>query len=220
VFEFSTLDVGEGACSENANPSQRSSRTTEADTVNQLGRPCSICNSRFKREINQAIESGISISVLSEKFEFSRSSGYRHAHHHLHPDPGVISLAEYAEVTTNLLDRFAEIADDMRNIRRAAVAAGNTANAVKAADQELKTLLVMSERMGVDDTRVQEVLSQFRAVSFASLRVMEKHEKVGQAIIAQLETDGESDAQMSVKRVLRESAASQRERAAGVKGNV
>jgi hypothetical protein len=142
---------------------------------------------------------GVSVLALMGRFEFSRSAGYRHLRFHLRPETLVRSVTEYAEDATDLLARLTEIANDLRNVRRAAVSTGNVGSAVRAADAEVRALVAMSDRLGVDDSTVMNALDQLSAVARAAVTVAVEQPLAAEALVQALEERGAVVAAQSVR---------------------
>jgi len=176
--------------------------TQHSSTARQPGRPCSLCAHRHRAEIDAALEMGVSVLALMGRFEFSRSAGYRHLRLHLRPETLMRSVTDHAEDATDLLSRLTEVADDMRNMRRAAVATGNVPSGVKAADAEVRAVLAISERLGVDDSTVIHALDQLSAVARAALVVAEEQPQAAKALLYALEERGAIAAAETVRQAL------------------
>lgn len=61
-----------------------------------MGRACTICEHRRRREIDKAICRGTSLRIIERQFGVSRAALFRHSHHL--PDQGEVPLHFYAEL--------------------------------------------------------------------------------------------------------------------------
>jgi transposase-like protein len=175
---------------------------TSTTSTAALGRPCTICHHRLRAEIEQGIEMGVTISALAERFDFSKSAGYRHVRLHLHPEIPTGSANVYADQPSNILGRLVEVADDLRNMRRAAVSAGNTLSAARTATAEIRALSVMADRLGIENLDVLDTLTQVSDIARAFVGVGARYPEAGDALVSALEARGKTEAADNLRTAL------------------
>jgi hypothetical protein len=159
------------------------------------GRPCAVCSLQPSRrtEVDGLIERGIAISVVSTQTGISKASLYRHSNNHGSTVSDEIEAVTYAGTPTAMLARLDEISNDLRTVRRAAVAAGNALAATRAADAETRSLVAMADRLGVEDTDLADALAQLTALAVAIGQASRRNPLVGYAVAERLRVLGDEE---------------------------
>jgi hypothetical protein len=165
----------------------------DTKSTQTLGRPCSVCSLQPSRrnEVDGLIESGIAISVVSTQTGISKASLYRHSNNHGSTVSDEIESVTYAGTPTAMLARLDEISNDLRTVRRAAVAAGNALAATRAADAETRSLVAMADRLGVEDTDLAESLVRLSALARSVGQAGRRNPEVGALIVEVLRDNGQ-----------------------------
>lgn len=157
-----------------------------------------------RTQVETAMELGFpSMAVIAGQHQISKSSLYRHRAH-LNVVSDVLVVKEYLENPGSFVERLAEIADDMRDVRRGAVAMGNVLNSTRAADSETRALNLLSERLGIDSTDVADTLRQGTAL----YRIVGSHVRhfpeVGRALAQHARQHHEVELANELEQVLQE----------------
>lgn len=113
----------------------------------KAGRPCEVCRSMKRQEIEDMIFTNRPISQISQRYAVSSHSLYRHIRNHAAPAMQEAFRASVKMSTASLVSRIMDVADSARTIR---LNASSEAIALKAGAAELQTLTVLATRMGVD----------------------------------------------------------------------
>jgi hypothetical protein len=139
------------------------------------------------------IESGVAVSVVSAQVGVSKSGLYRHSNNHGSTVSDEIESVTYAGTPTAMLARLDEISNDLRTVRRAAVAAGNAMAATRAADAETRSLVAMADRLGVEDTDLAASLAQLTAIARSVAQAARRDPRVGEVLCFVLDDNGHPD---------------------------
>lgn len=158
----------------------------------RVGRPCSTCS--LPQDKRDEIEQDLlfrnqPVSNVSNARGISPQSLRRHLRHHLRPQLRQ-ALARSEMNLTGLVERVVDIADGARDARLDAEDAGDGRGAARAAEAELRALLVLLSRLGVTDTAVGEALRQSEQFAAAVGQASRRDARVGQAVVARLSANG------------------------------
>lgn len=146
-----------------------------------MARLCSVCTSPRARDINLRLATGASVAAVSREFRVGESSLRRHLSNHL------TAASLDASETTDILDQLAAAMSDMGRVREAALAAGRSETAIKAALATKGIASVFLDRLGIDDLDVAEFRRDSEALARAVGRVTRQDPRVGRAIVVELE---------------------------------
>ncbi|MBC9935504.1 MULTISPECIES: hypothetical protein [unclassified Leucobacter] len=127
--------------------------------VAESGRPCNVCRSFKRVEIEDAIYSNTPISQISQRFAVSSHSLYRHIKNHAAPAMQDSFKASIRMNPVSISERMLDIADSARKIRRDTT---NEAAALRAGLAELQVLQTLASRMGVTH---ESLLDSFKDAS-------------------------------------------------------
>jgi hypothetical protein len=160
-----------------------------------VGRPCSVCSMQPSRraEVESMIETGIAVSIVSTRFAISKSSLYRHINAHASGVARELNAVAYAAAPTAFMARLAEISDDMRTLRRGAVASGNVMAATRAAEAETRALIALVDKLGVESTSISESLGELGQFASAVAQASRQDPEIGEFLASVLDKNGHSD---------------------------
>jgi hypothetical protein len=124
--------------------------STPLSTRNAYGRACLVCSHSDADTLDALIAGGASVADLSRRFGVSRDSIYRHTTWHLRP-----ALAEAVKRSPEvrpvaLVERIAAIANDARDARLSAYAAGNAWLGARLGEAEMRALVALADRLGIE----------------------------------------------------------------------
>ncbi|CAN5124277.1 hypothetical protein BH11ACT5_BH11ACT5_02640 [soil metagenome] len=111
----------------------------------------------------------------------------------------------------DLLSRAAEVADAARGIRQNAQDAGQPLVALRAGDAELRSLTLLADRFGVDDTTVPALIAWARIVYTSALAVAVTNPEFQAALSAELRRHGEREGAEDLEQLAEQRRAQQRE---------
>ncbi len=157
-------------------------------TVNIMGagRNCSICYSVNREEIEGQLAAGVAVFEIVRMFGVSKSAVYRHLGAHVGPEVREALRAGDSLRVGNVLTRVVDVADAARTARINAAAAGDLTGALKAGDSELRALSVMSDRFGIDDVAVAEIIDDADALVTAVRRTITAMPAAGEVLAKEL----------------------------------
>lgn len=150
----------------------------------QQGRPCDVCRSMKRGEIEEGISKNQRISHISQRFGVSRYSIYRHIKNHASVEVRDAFQLTLEGDVASIASRIVDIADSVRAIREASA---SDELVLKAAAMELKTLEALAHRFGIDheDTArgLEESKSLARAVGKLSREAPELRERLVENLV-------------------------------------
>lgn len=163
---------------------------TPENSRRSAGRPCSVCRHAGRDQIEIGLLAGESVSLLSHRFGVSTDSIYRHTRAHLAPAARTALDGPGAMPPSVIASRVLEIADDLRTSRRNAQNSGRRADAIRAADAELKALTTLSDRLGVTDVEILAELDNTSRLITALGTVIRRDPAIADVLAAELRDAG------------------------------
>ncbi|WP_435092807.1 hypothetical protein [Clavibacter michiganensis] len=123
------------------------------------GRPCTICTSPLRQDIEGALVEGDRVSRVALAFGVGPDAIRRHLVKHVSPQ--VLDAMREVEGLnpSTIVGRLQELVDAARDARDVATDRGNIAAALRAGDAELRALVVLADRFGVTSDSVAQDLS-------------------------------------------------------------
>jgi hypothetical protein len=146
----------------------------DVNEVIRMGRPCSICTSQYRAQIEDGAVAGDRLSRLARDYGVGAESVRRHLHSHVAPDVADALRAVEGLSPTTLVMRMQEVADNARDLRDLALDSRNMSAAVRAGDAELRALALLADRFGITEATVSQDLrlagDLAQAVGYAASR--------------------------------------------------
>ena len=155
-----------------------------------LGRPCNVCRSFKREEIEEAIYASQPISQISRRFTVSTHSLYRHIRNHAAPALQEAFRASTQISTSSLVLRMSEIADSARDIR---LNASTDDQKLKAGAVELKTLQTLFTRLGIEHEMMLQLVRDTEVLARVVGELSRRNQGFGEALIEHLAKEGADD---------------------------
>ncbi|PXA67478.1 hypothetical protein [Cryobacterium arcticum] len=155
------------------------------------GRTCSICSHEERMVIESLILASRSYRSLSKRFQVSEDSLGRHVRNHLSGEIKAAMQSSSIARTTDILQRLADIAEDANTARKRALERGATLLAIRAGEAETRALMVLLERLQVDDLSVLSLLRAGETLARSVGQATRDNPTVGKAIAHRLRASGE-----------------------------
>ncbi|MGX1701705.1 hypothetical protein [Microbacterium sp. NPDC055357] len=157
------------------------------------GASCRVCAHSELGTIDALLAQSAPITRLVQQFGVSRDSLYRHLRWHLRP-----ALAESITRSPEmrpaaLVERMADIANDARDARRVAYAAGNAWLGARLGEAEMRALVALAERFGVDHDRTADELRDAASIARALVVLARDDAHVAEAVAAAFDRDDRPD---------------------------
>lgn len=122
------------------------------------GRRCLTCSHPKALEVNEALISGQKVSSISHRYGIPSDALFRHVRNHLSTVIDSADRLDFATVLPTLTRRILDIADANATARELAQANGQSAQAARLGDAELRAITVLTQRLGIDDEDIAEQL--------------------------------------------------------------
>jgi hypothetical protein len=157
----------------------------------RTGRPCTICTSPHRADIETALVEGDSLTSVSRHFENVQTDALRR-HLAKHVSPQVLEAMRTVEGLTpsTIATRLQDIADAARDARHLAAQRGNVTGALRAGDAEGRALTVLADRFGVTADSVARDLETGWDLAQAIVHVSAQSPDVGLQLADTLESLG------------------------------
>jgi len=139
-----------------------------------------------REAIERALIDGTPILRISATYGVQRDALYRYANHHLGPSIRQRLRGEDRARTSDLIGRLFEIAEDHRRSRVALQDSGHVGGAVRAGDAELRALVALIDRLGIDDTDVLAILDDADALAKAVGQLARSNPAAGAQLVTNL----------------------------------
>jgi len=156
-----------------------------------VGRPCAFCDRSDRLELEMALVRGESVALISTEIGISESGIRRHLRNHTAAQLRDSMQASDDATPTDLLARMVDLADDARTARLTAQRNGSLGLAVRASDAELRALVALLDRAGIDSTDTLDRLRESEALARAVGRVVRTNPGAGRALADELDTAGQ-----------------------------
>lgn len=157
------------------------------------GRHCLTCSHPKTFEINTALISGQKVSAISRRYGIPSDALFRHVRNHLSTVVGSADRLDFATVLPTLTRRVLDIADANASAREAARASGQTAQAARLGDAELRAITVLTQRLGIDDEDIAEQLELLPLLARAVGSTVQDQPGFGYALAERLRAYGADD---------------------------
>lgn len=156
-----------------------------------VGRPCSFCDRSDRLELELTLVRGESVALVSTETGISESGIRRHLRNHTAAALRDSMESSHDATPTDLLARMVDLADDARTARLTAQRNGSLGLAVRASDAELRALVALLDRAGIDSADTLERLRESEALARAVGRVVRSDPRAGRALAAELDKAGQ-----------------------------
>ncbi|WP_346057700.1 hypothetical protein [Leucobacter alluvii] len=166
-----------------------------------VGRPCDVCRSMKRSEIEDAIYSNRPISQISQSNGISSHSIYRHIRNHAAPDLQRAFRSTVEMNTASLVSRIMDIADAARTIR---VEASSETVSLQAGAAELRTLSTLIARLGVESTAMADLAKDATVLADVTAALAKGNRAFGEALVQHLAERGAEEMAAAVSASLTE----------------
>lgn len=154
-----------------------------------VGRPCITCTHPQRDQIHFQLLRGDKVTDLSKRFGIPSDALFRHLRNHVAASAGDSGLS-LTTLLPDLARRVLDIADGAASARASALATGQMSNAVRLGDAELRALVVLTQRLGIEDREVAEQLDGFARFARAVGAMIRDHPEAGVTLAQRLRADG------------------------------
>jgi hypothetical protein len=157
------------------------------------GRRCLTCSHPKSLEINEALMSNQKVSAISRRYGIPSDALFRHVRNHLSTVLDSADRLDFATVLPTLTRRVLDIADAHAAARETARANGQTAQAARLGDAELRAITVLTQRLGIDDEDIAEQLELLPLLARAVGSTVREQPGFGYALAERLRAYGADD---------------------------
>lgn len=163
------------------------------------GRPCEVCKSLKRKDLEEALYSHVPISQISQRYAISCDSIYRHIRNHAAPALKKSFKATESMNAASIAQRMLEIANAARDVRENAV---SDSVALRAGAAELQTLQVMANRLGIAHESMMETVEGSLTLGRTIGELSKKHPGFGELMVQELSDRGAENMAAALSSIL------------------
>ena len=154
------------------------------------GRSCSVCISPFRNDLEAALLTGTSRSVVSARYSLSGSALSRHVVNHTQQSLRDAMQGSTVIDSTDLLERVANVANDALRVRTVAMGMGQYSVALKSGTAELAALGILKDA-GIVDLNIIDLMKQVKAVASVLAAYVVEQGSAAEPLLQLLENRGQ-----------------------------